>query len=49
MKNHLEDVFHAEQHLNFHRQMAISIISGLLFIGFSEIIQLLEDIKNKLK
>lgn len=28
---------------------AISIISGLLFIGFSEIIQLLEDIKNKLK
>lgn len=27
----------------------ISIISGLLFIGFSEIIQLLEDIKNKLK
>ena len=26
-----------------------SIISGLLFIGFSEIIQLLEDIKNKLK
>lgn len=28
---------------------AISIISGLVFIGFSEIIQLLEDIKNKLK
>lgn len=27
----------------------ISIISGLLFIGFSEIIQLLEDIKNKLR
>ncbi len=27
----------------------ISIISGLLFIGFSEVIQLLEDIKNKLK
>lgn len=26
-----------------------SIISGLLFIGFSEIIQLLKDIKNKLK
>lgn len=28
---------------------AISVISGLVFIGFSEIIQLLEDIKNKLK
>ena len=28
---------------------AISIISGLVFIGFSEIIQLLEDIKNRLK
>lgn len=27
----------------------ISIISGFLLIGFSEIIQLLEDIKNKLK
>lgn len=27
----------------------ISVISGLVFIGFSEIIQLLEDIKNKLK
>ncbi len=27
----------------------ISIISGLLFIGFSEIIKLLEEIKNKLK
>lgn len=26
----------------------LSIISGLLFIGFSEIIQLLEDIKTKL-
>ena len=26
----------------------ISVISGLVFIGFSEIIQLLEDIKNKL-
>lgn len=26
-----------------------SIIGGLIFIGFSEIIQLLEDIKNKLK
>ena len=27
---------------------AISVISGLIIIGFSEIIQLLEDIKNKL-
>lgn len=27
----------------------VSVISGLLFIGFSEVIQLLEDIKNKLK
>ena len=27
---------------------AISVISGLIFIGFTEIIQLLEDIKNKL-
>lgn len=27
----------------------LSIISGLFCIGFSEIIQLLEDIKNKLK
>ena len=27
----------------------ISIISGILFIGFSEVIQLLDDIKNKLK
>ncbi|WP_302620666.1 hypothetical protein [uncultured Muribaculum sp.] len=27
----------------------MSIIGGLIFIGFSEIIQLLEDIKNKLK
>ena len=27
----------------------ISVISGLLFVGFSEIIQLLEDIKNRLK
>ena len=28
---------------------AVSIISGLLFLGFSEIIQLLQDIKEKLK
>lgn len=27
----------------------ISVISGLLFVGFSEIIQLLEDIKDRLK
>ena len=27
---------------------AVSIISGLLFLGFSEIIQLLQDIKDKL-
>lgn len=35
--------------LKFVTPEAISIISGLVFIGFSEIIQLLEDIKNKLK
>lgn len=35
--------------LQFLAPEAISIISGLVFIGFSEIIQLLEDIKNKLK
>ena len=35
--------------LQFITPEAISIISGLLFIGFSEVIQLLEDIKNKLK
>lgn len=35
--------------LQFITPEAISIISGLLFIGFSEIIQLLEDIKNKLR
>ena len=35
--------------LQFLTPEAISIISGLVFIGFSEIIQLLEDIKNKLK
>lgn len=26
-----------------------SIVSGMMFLGFSEIIQLLQDIKNKLK
>ena len=35
--------------LQFLTPETISIISGLVFIGFSEIIQLLEDIKNKLK
>lgn len=35
--------------LHFFIAEAISIISGLAFVGFSEIIQLLEDIKNKLK
>lgn len=27
----------------------ISVISGMMFLGFAEIIQLLQDIKNKLK
>lgn len=35
--------------LRFLAPEAISIISGLIFIGFSEIIQLLEDIKNRIK
>lgn len=35
--------------LQFMAPESISVISGLVFIGFSEIIQLLEDIKNKLK
>lgn len=35
--------------LQFLTSEAISIITGLVFIGFSEVIQLLEDIKNKLK
>ena len=35
--------------LQFLTPETISIVSGLVFIGFSEIIQLLEDIKNKLK
>lgn len=35
--------------LHFLVPEAISVISGILFIGFSEIIKLLEDIKNKLK
>lgn len=35
--------------LRFLTPEAISVISGLAFIGFSEIIQLLEDIKNRIK
>lgn len=33
--------------LHFISSEAISVISGIFFIGLSEIIQLLEDIKNK--
>lgn len=35
--------------LQFLMPEAICVISGLILIGFSEIIQLLEDIKNKMK
>lgn len=35
--------------IRFFAPELISIISGLLFIGFSEIIQLLEEINSKLK
>lgn len=35
--------------LQFLASEAICVISGLVFIGISEIIQLLEDIKNKMK
>ena len=35
--------------LSFITSEAISVISGIFFIGFSEVIQLLEDIKNKTK
>lgn len=34
--------------LDFLLPESISIISGLVFIGFSEVIQLLEDIKNRI-
>ena len=35
--------------VRFITSEAISVISGIFFIGFSEVIQLLEDIKNKTK
>lgn len=33
--------------LRFISSEAVGVISGIFFIGFSEVIQLLEDIKNK--
>lgn len=35
--------------VSFIASEACTIVSGLLFLGLSEIIQILEDIKNKMK